>query len=65
MVRLAEHLRHIKMMTILKVVSFRTWEDLIREAFRLEKLGYICEVRGWNDMRFNRLTVSTEDMKNE
>lgn len=53
------------MMTILKVVSFRTWEELMKEAFRLEKLVYICEVKGWNDMRFNRLTVSTEDVKDE
>ncbi len=44
-----------------KRVKFRTWAELRKEALRLEQLGFICEVKGWADMRTNTLTVSTEE----
>jgi hypothetical protein len=46
---------------VIKVQKFRTWAELVQEALRLADLGFICEVRGWNDMRANKLTISTEE----
>ncbi len=46
---------------VIKVLKFKTWEELYKESERLSKLGYICEVKGWDDMRNNRLTVSSKD----
>lgn len=46
---------------VIKVQRFRTWKELLKEADRLVKLGYICEVRGWEDIRANTLTVSTQE----
>jgi hypothetical protein len=46
---------------VLKVQRFKTWEELKREALRLQDLGYICEVKGWDDMRYNKLTISIEE----
>lgn len=44
-----------------KRVKFKSWAELRKEALRLEQLGFICEVKGWADMRTNTLTVSTEE----
>lgn len=44
-----------------KRVKFRSWAELRKEALRLEQLGFICEVKGWADIRTNTLTVSTEE----
>lgn len=46
---------------VIKVQRFRTWKDLLKEADRLVKLGYICAVKGWEDIRTNTLTVSTQE----
>ncbi len=46
---------------VIKILKFKTWEELYKESERLSKLGYICEVKGWDDMRNNRLTVSSKD----
>ncbi|MBP3240087.1 MAG: hypothetical protein J6M92_06030 [Oribacterium sp.] len=46
---------------VIKVLKFETWKELYKEAVRLSKLGYICEVKGWDDIRANRLTVSVKD----
>ena len=46
---------------IVKAVRFSSWEALKKEALRLQNLGYICEVKGWDDMRNNKLTIKTED----
>lgn len=48
-------------MTVIKTMAFRTWTELLTESARLSALGYICEVKGWEAMRFNKLTVMTED----
>ena len=44
-----------------KRVKFKSWAELRKEALRLEQLGFICEVKGWADMRTNTLTVSTDE----
>lgn len=46
---------------VIRVQRFRTWKELLKEADRLVKLGYICEVKGWEDIRTNKLTISTKD----
>lgn len=43
--------------TIVKVESFRTWEELRAAALSYESKGISSEVRGWDDMRANKLTV--------
>ena len=48
-----------------KRVKFRSWAQLRKEALRLEQLGFICEVKGWADMRTNTLTVSTKEGLND
>lgn len=45
----------------LKILRFKTWEELKRAAFMYEQMGYVCEVRGWDDIRHNRLHILTED----
>ena len=45
----------------IRVQRFRTWAELVQEALRLADLGFNCEVKGWDDMRANKLTISTED----
>lgn len=46
---------------VIRVQRFKTWAELVQEAIRLADLGFNCEVRGWDDMRANKLTISTED----
>lgn len=46
---------------VIRVQRFRTWAELVQEALRLAELGFICEVRGWDDMMANKLTISTEE----
>ena len=46
---------------IIRVQRFKTWEDLKAEALRLADLGFICEVRGWDDMMALKLTISVKD----
>lgn len=48
-----------------KRVKFRTFSQLRKEALRLEQLGFICEVKGWADMRTNTLTVSKEEKEGQ
>lgn len=48
---------------ILKVEKFNTWEELKEEALRLEKLGYICEVKGWAGIQENKLVVMDMDWR--
>lgn len=47
----------------LKVIRFNTWEELKEAALKYEQMGYICEARGWDDIRYNRLHISTEEDK--
>ena len=50
-----------RIVMVIRVQRFRTWAELVQEALRLADLGFICEVRGWEDMMANKLTISTED----
>ena len=36
---------------------FGSWNDLMMAIPKYEKLGYECEVRGWEAMRNNVLTI--------
>lgn len=40
-----------------KTIKFGSWNELKRAIPKYEKLGYECEIKGWDDMRFNRLTI--------
>ena len=40
-----------------KEVHFKTWTELLKAIPRYEKLGYACEVRGWDAMSKNILTI--------
>lgn len=46
---------------VIRVLRFRTWNELVQEAIRLSVLGFICEVRGWDDMRANKMTISVKE----
>lgn len=41
----------------IRIERFKTWSDLRKAALRYEALGISSEVRGWDDMRANKLTV--------
>lgn len=45
---------------ILRVERYNTWKELVAAASKYEKQGISCEVRGWDDMRHNKLTVYGE-----
>lgn len=40
-----------------KRLQFRSWEELLQNAHSYTVLGYEVEVRGWDDMSNNILTV--------
>ncbi len=42
---------------VIKEQRFRTWKELKQKALELEKLGIESEVRGWDAMRANKLTI--------
>lgn len=48
----------------MKVIRYNTWKELLRAVKYYCKLGIRCEVRGWEDMRFNKLTIF-EEVENE
>ena len=50
-------------MTVTKEIRYRTWKELLKAALKLEKQGYICEVKGFEGMRFNKLTITYNDEK--
>lgn len=43
-----------------KEVRFLNWNDLKKAIPGYEKLGYRCEVRGWEGMRNNTLIIKDE-----
>ena len=47
-----------------KTIRFGSWKELKRAIPGYVKLGYECEVRGWEAMRDNKLTI-TDTMKSE
>lgn len=48
---------------IIKKIKFNNWEDLKKTAIRYNDMGYDVEVRGWNDISGNILTIKNYDFK--
>ncbi len=46
---------------VLKVKKFRTWEELKQAALKYESLGIKTEVKGWDDIRANKLTIYDDE----
>lgn len=42
---------------VLRVEKYKRWSDLVEAALRYESQGISCEARGWDDIRYNKLTV--------
>ena len=42
---------------VVRVERFKTWDELVKTALDYEKKGVSSEVKGWDDMRANKLTV--------
>ena len=40
-----------------KTIKCDNWDDLKRTAKRYTEIGFRCEVRGWDDISANRLTI--------
>lgn len=40
-----------------RVIKCDSWEELKKTAKRYEQIGFKCEVRGWEDIRDNKLTL--------
>ena len=43
---------------VIKKIKYNTWTELRKEALKYEQQGYVCEVKGWEDIRNNMLTIS-------
>ncbi len=48
---------------IIKKIKFNNWEALKKNAIRYSDMGYDVEVRGWNDISGNILTIKDYDFK--
>lgn len=48
---------------IIKKIKFNNWEELKKTAIRYSNMGYEVEVRGWNDISGNILTIKNYDFK--
>lgn len=48
---------------IIKKIKFNNWEALKKNAKRYSDMGYDVEVRGWNDISGNILTIKNYDFK--
>lgn len=40
-----------------RVIRCETWENLKKTAKKYANMGFRCEVRGWDDIRNNKLTI--------
>lgn len=45
------------MWEVSRVIRCETWEDLKKKAKKYANMGFRCEVRGWDDIRNNKLTI--------
>ena len=45
------------MWEVSRVIRCETWEDLKKTAKKYANMGFRCEVRGWDDIRNNKLTI--------
>lgn len=48
---------------VIKKIKFNNWEELKKNAIRYSDIGYDVEVRGWNDISGNILTIKNYDFK--
>lgn len=48
---------------IIKKIKYKSWKDLKDNAIRFSDLGYDVEVRGWDDISGNILTIKNYDFK--
>ena len=48
---------------IIKKIKYKSWKDLKDNAIRFSDLGYDVEVRGWDDISGNILTIKDYDFK--
>lgn len=48
---------------VIKKIKFNNWEELKKNAIRYSDMGYDVEVRGWNDISGNILTIKNYDFK--
>lgn len=48
---------------IIKKIKFNNWEELKKTTIRYSDMGYDVEVRGWNDISGNILTIKNYDFK--
>lgn len=48
---------------IIKKIKYKSWKDLKDNAIRFSNLGYDVEVRGWDDISGNILTIKDYDFK--
>lgn len=46
---------------IIKRIKFQCWKKLMDEAMRYAALGYKVEVKGWEDISGNVLTIMSEE----
>lgn len=42
---------------VIRIERFNSWQQLKKAALRYESQGIESEVRGWEDMRANKLTI--------
>ena len=50
---------------IIKRIKFQCWKKLMDEAMRYAALGYKVEVKGWEDILGNVLTIMSEEEETE
>lgn len=50
---------------IIKRMRFSSWKDLKAKALIYAEMGFICEVKGWDDICNNILTVSDGEENKE
>ena len=46
-----------KIVMVIREQRFRTWKECVEAALAYEKLGIETEVKGWDAMRANKLTI--------
>lgn len=46
---------------VVRKVRFNSWEELKAAILKYEQMGYSCEVRGWDDISGNVLSLIIDD----
>lgn len=46
---------------VIREQRFRTWKELVKAALEYEKLGIETEVKGWDAIRANKLTIYEDE----